>query len=139
MGQFVAVRKTVVLEAGEDAAPRSGEIGVGPVAEVVLVFQFVAVQAGWNHSVTSSRSGNWEMVVLVSTGRQYSLAVEATRATATDGSDGAAEVLGTVVLFASWTGAECCAALKMLMGAALWVPMVGGEKTPPGVAAAGFR
>jgi hypothetical protein len=27
----------------------------------------------------------------------------------------------------------------MPMSEALWVPMVGGEKTPPGVAAAGFR
>ena len=32
----------------------------------------------------------------------------------------------------------CCAALKMPMSAALWVPMVWGEKTPPGGAAAGF-
>ena len=34
--------------------------------------------------------------------------------------------------------AACCAALKMPMSAALWVPMVWGEKTPPGGAAAGF-
>ena len=34
---------------------------------------------------------------------------------------------------------DCCAALKMPMSAALWVPMVWGEKTPPGGAAAGFR
>jgi hypothetical protein len=33
---------------------------------------------------------------------------------------------------------DCCAALKMPMSAALWVPMVWGEKTPPGGAAAGF-
>jgi hypothetical protein len=33
----------------------------------------------------------------------------------------------------------CCPALKMPMSAALWVPMVRGEKTPPGVASAGFR
>jgi hypothetical protein len=33
-----------MLEAGEDAVPRSGEVGVGPVAEVVLAFQFAVVR-----------------------------------------------------------------------------------------------
>jgi len=32
----------------------------------------------------------------------------------------------------------CCPALKMPMSEALWMPMVRGEKTPPGVCPAGF-